>query len=195
MKYILAESSLSRIFQHIEDRGRSFGVVSAYRSDLPDAENKERHEQMKTRIRSFGLGFIELRGGYKGDQGFVTELSLFIPSISRSKLIDLGKEFNQHSVLYKDQNEFSMIGTNASSGIGVVMSGFAFGTGRDNLVLAQDAMKEFFSQLLKGTHRGRKFLFQLKEHKVLGFFEYVYLRHHDKDINGSMWSTVYEETE
>lgn len=189
MRYLI-ESSLSRIFQFIEEKNRSFGVVSAFRGDLPNDENIERHNDLKVAVRGLGLGFVEMRGGYKGDQGFVTELSLFVPSISKQKLIALGQKYNQHSVLFKDADEFSLIGTNAASGVGTVMSGFKFGVGKDNIELAQDAMKEFFSSLLKGTHKGRKFLFKMEEKTILGFFDYAY----GKDKT-SKWFTICEETE
>jgi hypothetical protein len=123
---------------------------------------------MKAAVREMGLGFIEMRGGYKGDQGFVTELSLFIPSISRKQIVELGKKYNQHSIIFKDTGEFSLIGTNESAGIGKTLSSFKFGSGKENIVLAQDAMKDFFSSLLKGSDRGKKFLFRMEEKEVWG---------------------------
>jgi hypothetical protein len=42
-KTSIAESSVSRIYQHIEEPGRSFGVVSAFRADNSAADNKRLH--------------------------------------------------------------------------------------------------------------------------------------------------------
>lgn len=191
MKMTIAESSISRIFQHIEEPGRSFGVLSAYRGDNSEAENKRLHTELKAAVREMGLGFIEMRGGYKGDQGFVTELSLFVPSVSRKQIIDLGTKYKQHSVIYKDSKEFSMIGTNADAGIGKTLSSFSFGKGKDNLVLAQDAMKDFFSALLKGNQKGQKFLFRMEEKEVWGFFQHAYA---PKGVEPK-WTVIYEEME
>lgn len=144
MKTIIAESSLSRVYQHIEEPGRSFGVISANRADNSNAENNKLYAELKTAVRTMGLGFIEMRGGYKGDQGFVTEPSLFVPSISRKQIVELGKKYKQHSVIFKDASEFSLIGTNESAGIGKTLSSFKFGSGKENIVLAQEAIERIF---------------------------------------------------
>lgn len=191
MKHIIAESSVSRIYQHIEEPGRSFGVMSAFRADNSAEQNKTLHAELKAKVREMGLGFIEMRGGYKGDQGFVTELSLFIPGISRKQIVSLGQTYNQHSVIYKDAKEFSLIGTNQSAGIGKTLSNFKFGSGKENLVLAQDAMKDFFSALLKGNQKGQKFLFRMEEKEVWGFFQHAYA---PKGIEPK-WNIIYEEME
>ncbi len=58
--------------------------------------------------------------------------------------------------------------------------------GRDNIVLAKEAVKEFFCSLLKGTHRGRKFVFVVKEQIHRSHFSRYYLEE-------PIWKTIYEE--
>ena len=59
-----------------------------------------------------GYGFIEMRGGYKEeDGGIVNELSLFVPGIDKRALVDLGSDLDQDSVIYKDKNSFEKIET------------------------------------------------------------------------------------
>lgn len=188
---LIAESSISRIYQHIEEPGRAFGVVSAFRSDNSAEDNNRLYMEMKGEVRKMGLGFIEMRGGYKGDQGFSIEPSLFIPSISRKQIIELGKKYNQHSIIFKDASEFSLIGTNESAGIGKTLSNFKFGSGKENIVLAQEAMKDFFSSLLKGSDRGKKFLFRMEEKEVWGFLQHAYA---PKGVQPK-WNVIYEEME
>jgi len=111
----LNESSLSRILQHIES-DRSFGVLSAFRGGLSKRENMERHADLKDKVRGMGYGFIEMRGGYKEeDGGFVNELSLFVPGIDKRALVDLGSDLDQDSVIYKDKNSFELVGTNLAT--------------------------------------------------------------------------------
>ena len=159
-KYI-TESSISRIVSHIKS-DRSFGVVSAFRDDFSHKENIDRHNNLKTKVRSSGYGFIDMKGGYKGDQGFVEELSLFIPNVSKNDILKFGKDLDQHSVIFKDSKEFALIGTNKAAGIGKVLAKFDTGS-RETIELAKDAMENFFSSLLKGAQRGRKFLFRMQE--------------------------------
>ena len=49
-----------------------------------------------------GNGYIEMRGGYKEEGGFVKEKSLMIPNIERKHMMELGKKYDQHSVIHKD---------------------------------------------------------------------------------------------
>ena len=64
----LVESKLSRVFQYIEDDKRDFGIMSAFRGANSEKENKAKHEELKKMVRGMGYGYIELRGGYKGDE-------------------------------------------------------------------------------------------------------------------------------
>ena len=113
------------------------------------------------------------------DGGFVNELSLFIPNVSKRDIMDLGSKYDQDSVIFKDNKQFSLIGTNRATGRGTVMVDFKGGD-RDSITLAQDAIKDFFSSLLKGSQRGKKFLFQtedlfVEEKEILSFNEVAYL--------------------
>lgn len=179
-KYI-TEAKLSRIFQYVEDPKKTFGIVSSFRGQFSKAENLKRHAELKKAVRGMGLGFIEMKGGYKEEGGFVEELSLFIPSVKRSQIIELGKQFEQHSVMFKDEDEFVYIGSNESSGVGTVLSKFKAGAGKDNIELAKDKVAEFFSQLKKGSHKDKKFVFNMEsfslyEQEEWSFAKAAYLK-------------------
>jgi hypothetical protein len=128
-------------------------------------ENKARHDELKKKVRAMGYGYIELRGGYKGDENFCHELSLLIPNIKKSQLVALGRGFQQHSVMWKDSQDFYYIGTNEEAGIGKVLMRFKKGEGQHNLELAKHKVKDFFSQLRKGSgaKEDRKFVFSAKD--------------------------------
>jgi len=159
----LVEAKLSRVFQYVEDDKKDFGIVSAFRAINSDKENKARHEELKKAVRSMGYGFIELRGGYKGDEGYVEELSLLIPNITKKGIVDLGRKFQQHSVMYKNDQDFYYIGTNDEAGVGKVLMRFKKGEGQDNLELAKHKVIDFFSSLKKGPHSDTKFVFNVKD--------------------------------
>jgi len=159
----LVEAKLSRIFQYIEDDKKDFGIVSAFRAVNSDKENKARHEELKKLVREMGYGYIEMRGGYKGDEGFNEELSLLIPNITKKGIVDLGRKFQQHSVMYKNDQDFYYIGTNDEAGVGKVLMRFKKGEGQDNLELAKHKVVDFFSQIRKGPHSDKKFVFNVKD--------------------------------
>ena len=159
---VIQETSLSRIWQHIENDG-SFGVISPFRYNYSKEENMERLSNLIKKIRTAGLGYIELKGGFNENGNIVEERSLFIPNIKEDFLINLGIEFEQYSVIYKDSKKFVEIGTNKDSGIKTIKNNFIQKGWNKNLKFDSELTKEFFSELLKGSHRGRKFLFNLKE--------------------------------
>ena len=161
------ESSLSRIWQHIEG-DKSFGVISPFRKYYSKKENLERYNELKKIIRDkLRLGYIELDGGFKEEGEWVHEKSLFIPNIIKEDLIELGEKFDQYSVIYKDKNEFIEIGTNDFSVKGQILSDFIKKGWNKNMQINSELTKELFSKLIKGSHKDRKFLFNLKESYLL----------------------------
>lgn len=159
----LIEAKLSRVFQYVEDDNKDFGIVSAFRGENSREENKKLHDDLKKRVREMGYGYIEMKGGYQEEGGVVEELSLLIPNIKKEQIVKLGRHYKQHSVMYKNDQDFYYIGTNESAGIGKVLMRFKKGEGQDNLELAKHKVVQFFSQLRKGPHSGKKFVFNVKD--------------------------------
>jgi hypothetical protein len=147
----------------VEDDKKDFGVLSAFRGANSEKENVAKHEELKKAIRAMGYGYIELRGGYKGDEGFNEELSILVPNIKKNEIVSLGSKFGQHSVMYKNDQDFYYIGTNEEAGIGKVLMRFKKGEGQENLELAKHKVVDFFSQLKKGAHSDKKFVFKAKD--------------------------------
>jgi len=178
-------SSLSRVWQFIEDKNRSFGIVSAFRNDHIKMDNKsptedevksnkkqniiaskKKHKELKEKIRDMGLGYVELAGGtqetnQQGQTINVLEDSLFIPNISRDDLLNLGREYNQDSVIYKNGDQFAMLIT---KGTNFGKSDMDFGSSQQskNITFDPELIKAVgsFSALKKGPDSGEKFLFQ-----------------------------------
>lgn len=87
--------------------GRSFGVISAYRSNLSKAENQERHGQPIADLQKMGIRNVSsLKSQWEDMDTKVTkhEKSVFIPHISFEALHRLGKKYDQDAVLFKDKS-------------------------------------------------------------------------------------------
>lgn len=154
---ILTEVSLSRIWQHIQNDEMSFGAISAYRNDIPKEKNIERHRDLRQKVRDMGLGYIEMEGGsFEGDVP-VHQPSLFIPGITEKQIIELGRQFDQQDVIYKDKNKFVDMSTNFKDGIGTVLMDFIKKGWDKNITFDKEITKDVFSALAKGSHRGKKF--------------------------------------
>lgn len=180
-KTYLKESSLSRVLTHI-NKTKEFGVMSPFRKEKSDKENESDYAELKTKVRELGYGFIELRGGYVGDEGFFPEKSLFIPNIKRKEIIEFGKDYIQHSVIHKNEKNFVLIGTNKQAGIGKELDGFDVGGKSISIDDIGDKFQDFFSKLAKGSHKGKKFLFKMQE--IVETSMYYQKKH------GTEWQTL-----
>jgi hypothetical protein len=159
---LMKESSLSRVWQHVEGDG-SFAVISASRKQFTDDQNKLRYIALKAIVKAKGLGFIELKGGYTetneaGAKVDVKEDSLLIPNISAKDAIDFGVIFDQDGVLFKRAGQFSEVATSPRKGKnGQIISKFAVHAGAENLDFSSETLEFVYSELKKGSHKGRKY--------------------------------------
>ena len=150
VKNQINESSLSRIWQHIKNN-TSFGVISAFMSGLSLEENLKRHNSLKSDIKGLKLGFIEQRSGYtylKKDETEeqVEEMSFFVPNITYQQIINLGKKYNQETIIYKDNYRFDLIDCES----GRVEMSFS----KDNThTFNPEVLKYAWSQFLKSKNK------------------------------------------
>lgn len=95
LKSLIQESSLSRIWQHIEN-DKTFGIMSAWQGDrgsAGDAENKADTAKLHNEIRSLKYGLISLRGGWEYEGETFYEPSYFIPRITEKDIMKLGIKY------------------------------------------------------------------------------------------------------
>jgi len=189
---ILTEIKLSRLWQYIQDDNISFGILSAFRGDLPLKVNQERNSELLDKLTQAGYGYVDLIGGYieKDEQGndrTVQENSFLVHSLDKKLLLKLGLEYDQETVIYKDGKEFSLLSTQKQD-LGHVYASFLKGSGRDNYTMDPKNTKDLFSAIAKGSHRGRQFrfnelqelfLYEIKRWTTKDVYEHAY---HDKEI-------------
>lgn len=166
-KDYINESSLSRIWQHIENPNSTFGVVSAFLP--PDRasviQNEERHNQLRKQIRSLGYGYIEQHSGYSyadEREQVVEEKSFFIPNITLKDILFLGKEYDQESVLFKDSNQFSLIYTNHKYG----QISMSFSKKGSTVTMDKNILKYAYSQLVKANKSQKVKFAYVMEHVI-----------------------------
>jgi len=151
----LFEVSLSRVWTHGK---KGFIMISAYRGDNQEKNNKN-HDQLKKRLKKEKMGFFEIDGIYKYDDGHTeSELSVFIPFNQKVMTLDefkvfaktLGKDFNQESVLLKlpddEGGDAILVYQNKEISIGSKV-GF-------------DKIGDAYSKLRTGSHKDRSFVIE-----------------------------------
>jgi len=106
IKDYLNETSLGRIYQHIQKESvNSWAILTSYRGENSPSENKRNFKELKNKIRSMDLGFIEIEGmGQEEDEyGDIVqskEPSLFIPNITKKQAQKLSDAYEQWGYIY-----------------------------------------------------------------------------------------------
>jgi len=168
----IIESSLSIVWKYIENNEETCGIVSAYRENLKEEENDKRYSQLKQTARNSGYVYVEIRGGYKEkERGFVRVKALFVLRIKKNGIINLGKKYEQNSVVYKDDKAFIMFGINKSTGESKILLDLKKAPDKNNIDIARKLINKFFSELLTGSHKEKKFAFNLQEKKQFNHVE------------------------
>jgi hypothetical protein len=147
---MINESSLSRIWQHITNNDK-FAVISAFKAELTEEENMERHDRLRSDIRRLGLGYVEQKSVYSysaGSKQTVEEKSFFIPKINLEQALGLGKKYEQETIIYKDDKFFVLIRPNDRK---VTMT-FAKGSKERPLTFDPEVLQYANSELLKANN-------------------------------------------
>ena len=139
-------------------------VVSAYRTEYSDAENLQRHASLLKKIRDLGLGYIELDSHWsqpaKEGQPEIKsyEKSYCIPGMDIEDAIEMGRQFDQYSVLAKDDGKMVEV----SSKTGKILTKYS-----NTEVSAQDFVGAF-SKLRSGTNNAKNVRMKLSYLAELG---------------------------
>lgn len=112
----IVEGGTSRIYSHITDDDKFFAIISPYRTEYSESENKSRFSKLKNEVKSLGFGYIPFvsRWSEMDDDGNVLssdEQSLMIPGMDVSTAIKLGSEYEQDSIIVKDSESCREIAT------------------------------------------------------------------------------------
>jgi len=139
-----SEATTSNIYKRLTDEN-TCAIISPYRSEYSDNENKFRMNSLKLKVREMGYGFNQFISRWvEGGQAF-DEQSLLIPNITKDRALSLGKEFEQSSIIFKDSESCREICINPFEDYkpGQVVRIF-FNTG--NHILNIDEAKEIFAR-------------------------------------------------
>lgn len=174
------ESNFGRIKQHIDN---GCMMISACRGENTEHENTVATDSLAKDLKNSKLGYIRILGGYIENLGTdsekeVTEESFFVPKTGTmsdneffSTAIKLCKKYNQDSVLislpeYKDFGYYDKNGE------------FVFSPG-EKFIANDKEIGSYFSQLVKGSGRNKRFAFQ--DIKV----EWLAVRHPSNQIQAT----------
>jgi hypothetical protein len=107
MKKKFNEISLNRILNHFQDES-NLAIISIYRTERSEKENRQLLQELKQKIRQLGYGFTELLSRLTETNEETCEILnlderfLMIYGTSLDDAINIGKEFQQPSIIYKN---------------------------------------------------------------------------------------------
>lgn len=117
----VVESTLKRVETHLDPQ-RGFFVISTHLTGMSEEEEINRVRELRQYLSSSTprLGYIPLRGKYtRSDNGEIEyEHSFFVPNPGikdfKEKALELGKKYNQESVLYCEEGKVYFLYQNGS---------------------------------------------------------------------------------
>lgn len=135
----------ARDLEKLYNKAKSFGVITAYRSNLSKSENKYRMRELLMILQKAGLrSFEDQKSEWEG----IKEKSIIIPNISFELLLTLAKKYDQDAFIYKDPS--GSIGIYYPSG----KAEMAYAGKESPISVSTDPKKEY--------SKGRSFSFSLK---------------------------------
>lgn len=158
----LDESTLSRVWQHTQDKDTAFAILTAYRNERHSFENFKLNLVLANKVHRLGFGYFFLEGHTIENEGTPTETkveeqSIFVIAKPKSKqasermkhdLLELAKAYEQEGIFWKPAGENN--GYIASSD----------GSLSGPLSLSPDKIGTYYSKLKTGSHAGRDFKFE-----------------------------------
>ena len=165
------EITPSRLWKYQEHPEMNFAILSADRSERTSEENKEKSEELKKDIKSMGYWYTELKGGYieigaNGKRIPVDgEDSFIVPNMTKEEAMELGKKYDQDTVMFKDAKAHTLqyIITNERVGkVGDADSSFETQAGKDNFSVSSGNDLDYYSRLPKSNKKDLKIGFNWK---------------------------------
>lgn len=105
---MLNKISTNRILSHFKDNG-TLAIISTYRTERSEAENKKLLNKLKSECKALKLGFTKFISRWvekdpeTNDSVTSDERSLMIYGISLETAMHLGQEYDQSSIIFKDK--------------------------------------------------------------------------------------------
>jgi hypothetical protein len=101
---LIAESGFARvahIMRGFVPKIQSIGFITAENPNGKQATpefNKSANEKLEKKLRLMNLGFNKIKGQYGNKEN-----SFFVPNITKNEILDLGKEFDQETIIYGER--------------------------------------------------------------------------------------------
>jgi hypothetical protein len=112
---VMTESSFTRVKSHMEESGRKFAIITAFRNENNRDKNKKDLAELKKQVKDAGYSFTNVQGGFTENPGTeqavdVKEYSVIITSYDKPHtekseglfqlVMKLAKQYNQDAFIF-----------------------------------------------------------------------------------------------
>ena len=150
------EGGLSRLWQHTTQDGRSFAIIGSQDKDTKEDRFKELTAKVKA-VAKDGIGYKKVRGQYTYDDGTPgSEDSYIIYNIPKELALQIARDLNQESIIWKDDNFFGFLTADGKPD-------GEFTKSKRNMTLDPDSVKDFSSRFNQGRDSEKPFNFKMEE--------------------------------
>ena len=104
LKQLLIESGYARVINIMRGLVPTVNTIAFLTAENPkgvpadSAFNKKANSELEKRLRSMNLGFNKVKGQYGGPEN-----SFFIPNITKEEALELGKVYDQESIIFGEK--------------------------------------------------------------------------------------------
>lgn len=159
---VLLEINLARVKQHVDQDEYPVAIISAFRGERPEEENVRLNKQLASSLRKAGYGYVWVNGAWIENKDTPAEVhkkevSLLVVgqrTQSDDELFEFlkkqTKKYNQDGFIFKPSNKEDFLASYDKNGKKI--------TQFSNI--HYDRFGEYYTQLRKGSHAGRAFVFE-----------------------------------
>ena len=155
-KININEGGLSRLWQHTQGNGE-FAIIGSQDKDTREDRSSELYRELSKINTKYKISWKHLRGSYTYEDGSVSEeRSVIVFGIKKEDALKLGKDLNQETIIWHDDNFFGFLKPNGE------VDG-RFSTDPQNMTFKD--VEEFGSRLAhsRNINGGKKFAFKLEQ--------------------------------
>ena len=155
-KININEGGLSRLWQHTQGNGE-FAIIGSQDKDTRKDRSRELYRKLSKINDKYKISWKHLRGSYTYKDGSVgEEKSVIIFNIKKEDALKLGKDLNQETIIWHDDNFFGFLKPNGE------VDG-KFSADLQNMTFKD--VEEFGSRLAhaRNINSGKKFAFKLEQ--------------------------------
>ena len=155
-KININEGGLSRLWQHAQGND-DFAIIGSQDKDTREDRSSELYQKLSKINAKYKISWKHLRGSYTYEDGSVgEEKSVIIFGIKKEDALKLGKDLNQETIIWHDDDFFGLLKPN-----GEVDSKFS----ADPQNMTFKDVEEFGSRLAhaRNINSGKKFAFKLEQ--------------------------------